>query len=84
MAARGGDGVARPPGLPRMQLSSWLAGCFPGADSLAPSTLTREPTGWQPTHPGLVEDLEKATTSARRDLQADRALATGRMAARMP
>ena len=55
-----------------------------GHGSLAPSTLTREPTGWQPTHPGLIEDLEKATTSPRRDLQADRAPAAGRMAARMP
>jgi nucleoside-diphosphate-sugar epimerase len=66
------------------ELFGWLAGCFPGADSLAPSTLTREPTGWQLTHPGLIEDLEKAATSARRDLQADRAPAAGRMAARMP
>ncbi|QMU70595.1 SDR family oxidoreductase [Streptacidiphilus sp. P02-A3a] len=30
-----------------------------GADSPASSTLTRELLGWQPTHPGLVEDLNK-------------------------
>jgi nucleoside-diphosphate-sugar epimerase len=37
---------------------TWLAG-FLGLDSPASSTLTRELMGWQPTHPGLVEDLDK-------------------------
>ncbi|HWE88909.1 MAG TPA: SDR family oxidoreductase [Pseudonocardiaceae bacterium] len=36
----------------------WLAG-FLAADSPASSTLTRELLGWQPTHPALIEDLEK-------------------------
>jgi nucleoside-diphosphate-sugar epimerase len=35
-----------------------LAG-FLAADNPASSTLTRELLGWQPTHPGLIEDLEK-------------------------
>lgn len=37
---------------------SWLAG-FIGADSPASSALTRELLGWQPTHPGLTEDLDQ-------------------------
>jgi nucleoside-diphosphate-sugar epimerase len=37
---------------------TWLAG-FIGLDSPASSTLTRELLGWQPTQPGLIEDLEK-------------------------
>ncbi len=37
---------------------TWLAG-FLGADSPASSTLTRELLGWQPTQPGLIEDLDK-------------------------
>lgn len=37
---------------------SWLAG-FLAADSPASSTLTRELLGWQPTHPGLIDDLDK-------------------------
>ncbi len=37
---------------------SWLAG-FIGADSPASSALTRELLGWQPTQPGLIEDLDK-------------------------
>jgi nucleoside-diphosphate-sugar epimerase len=37
---------------------TWLAG-FLGADSPASSTLTRELLGWQPTQPGLIDDLEK-------------------------
>jgi len=37
---------------------TWMA-AFLGLDSPASSTLTREPTGWQPTQPGLIEDLEK-------------------------
>lgn len=35
----------------------WLAP-FLGLDSPASSTLTRELLGWQPSHPGLIEDLE--------------------------
>jgi len=37
---------------------TWLAG-FLATDSPASSTLTRELLGWQPTHPGLIDDLEK-------------------------
>jgi nucleoside-diphosphate-sugar epimerase len=37
---------------------SWLAG-FLGTDSPASSELTRELLGWHPTHPGLIDDLEK-------------------------
>lgn len=37
---------------------SWLAG-FLGADSPASSALTRDLLGWQPTHPGLIEDLDQ-------------------------
>ena len=37
---------------------TWLAQ-FPALDIPASSTLTRELTGWQPTQPGLIEDLEK-------------------------
>ncbi len=37
---------------------TWLAG-FLAIDSPASSTLTRELLGWQPTQPGLLEDLDK-------------------------
>jgi nucleoside-diphosphate-sugar epimerase len=37
---------------------AWLAG-FLGVDSPASSTLTRELVGWHPTHPGLIDDLDK-------------------------
>ncbi|HEY3585498.1 MAG TPA: SDR family oxidoreductase [Myxococcaceae bacterium] len=37
---------------------AWLAG-FLGADSPASSALTRELVGWQPTHPGLIDDLDQ-------------------------
>ena len=37
---------------------TWLAG-FIGMDSPVSSEQTRERLGWQPTHPGLVEDLDK-------------------------
>ena len=37
---------------------TWLAR-FIGADSPASSALTRELLGWQPTQPGLLDDLEK-------------------------
>jgi nucleoside-diphosphate-sugar epimerase len=36
----------------------WLAG-FLAVDSPASSALTRELMGWQPTHPGLIDDLDK-------------------------
>lgn len=36
----------------------WLAG-FVGADVPATSALTRELLGWQPTHPGLIDDLDQ-------------------------
>jgi hypothetical protein len=36
----------------------WL-GAFLAFDSPASSALTRELMGWQPTHPGLIDDLEK-------------------------
>jgi nucleoside-diphosphate-sugar epimerase len=37
---------------------TWLAG-FLGLDSPASSALTRELMGWQPTEPGLIDDLDK-------------------------
>ena len=37
---------------------TWLA-AFLGLDSPATSTLTRELLDWQPTHPGLLDDLDK-------------------------
>jgi nucleoside-diphosphate-sugar epimerase len=36
---------------------TWLGG-FIGLDSPASSARTRELLGWEPTHPGLIEDLE--------------------------
>ena len=36
----------------------WLGGFF-GLDAPASSELTRERLGWEPTHPGLIEDLEQ-------------------------
>ena len=36
----------------------WLAG-FVGLDAPASSALTRERLGWEPTHPGLIADLEQ-------------------------
>ena len=36
----------------------FLAG-FLAADNPVSSTLTRELLGWQPAHPGLIEDLDK-------------------------
>jgi nucleoside-diphosphate-sugar epimerase len=37
---------------------TWLGG-FIGLDAPASSALTRELMGWQPTQPGLIEDLGK-------------------------
>jgi nucleoside-diphosphate-sugar epimerase len=36
----------------------WI-GAFFGIDAPASSALTRERLGWEPTHPGLMEDLEE-------------------------
>jgi hypothetical protein len=36
----------------------WLA-AFGGADRASSSARTRELLGWAPTHPGLIDDLEK-------------------------
>ena len=36
----------------------WLGGFF-AADIRASSALTRELLDWQPTHPGLIEDLDQ-------------------------
>ena len=49
---------------------TWLAS-FLGLDSPASSALTREQLGWQPTHPGLIDDLDQGhyfhSESARTD-----------------
>ncbi len=37
---------------------AWLAG-YLAIDSPASSALTRQLLGWQPTHPGLIDDLDK-------------------------
>jgi nucleoside-diphosphate-sugar epimerase len=37
---------------------TWMAG-FLAIDSPASSVLTRELLGWQPTHPGLIDDLDE-------------------------
>jgi nucleoside-diphosphate-sugar epimerase len=37
---------------------SWLGG-FLGLDAPASSARTRELLGWQPTHPGLIDDLDQ-------------------------
>jgi nucleoside-diphosphate-sugar epimerase len=37
---------------------AWLARLL-AADSPASSTMTRELLGWQPTHPGLIDDLDQ-------------------------
>ncbi len=60
------DVIGRHLGLPVVAISpgdagehfGWLAG-FLAADSPASSTLTRELLGWQPAHPGLIDDLDK-------------------------
>ena len=58
--------IGRHLGLPVVAISledagehfGWLGG-FLGADSPASSALTRERMGWQPTHPGLIDDLDQ-------------------------
>ncbi|WP_034087197.1 SDR family oxidoreductase [Streptacidiphilus albus] len=60
------EAIGRRLGLPAVSVPpaeaaahfGWL-GAFIGADSPASSALTRELTGWKPTGPGLVEDLEQ-------------------------
>jgi hypothetical protein len=37
---------------------AWL-GAFLALDAPASSALTRELMGWQPTHPGLIDDLDE-------------------------
>jgi nucleoside-diphosphate-sugar epimerase len=57
--------IGRQLGLPLAEIApadapahfSWLAGFF-GLDSPASSAGTRELLGWEPTHPGLLEDLD--------------------------
>jgi nucleoside-diphosphate-sugar epimerase len=47
--------------IPREQAGEhfgWL-GAFLAADAPASNTRTRKMLGWQPTHPGLIEDLDK-------------------------
>jgi hypothetical protein len=36
-----------------------LLGAFFGADAPASNTLTRGLLGWEPTQPGLIEDLDE-------------------------
>ncbi|MEE4491208.1 SDR family oxidoreductase [Streptomyces sp. BE230] len=60
------DTIGRRLGLPVASLApedadahfGWLGGLV-GVDGPASSTLTRASFGWQPTHPGLIEDLAK-------------------------
>ncbi len=49
--------VAIPPGEAGEHFA-WLGG-FIGLDSPASSALTRELMAWQPTHPGLIDDLDQ-------------------------
>ncbi|MGO4425708.1 3-beta hydroxysteroid dehydrogenase, partial [Streptomyces sp. MCAF7] len=43
----------------------WLAGVL-ALDGPTSSVLTRELLGWQPTHPGLIDDLDKGHYFSRR------------------
>jgi nucleoside-diphosphate-sugar epimerase len=47
--------VASIPGDSASDHFGWIGGFF-AADAPASNTLTRELLGWQPTHPGLIED----------------------------
>ncbi|GAA4344853.1 SDR family oxidoreductase [Angustibacter luteus] len=46
------------PAAQAMDHFAWLGGFF-GADAPASNTLTCELTGWAPTHPGLIADLDE-------------------------
>jgi nucleoside-diphosphate-sugar epimerase len=54
--------IGRHLGLPVVAVErehfGWLGGFF-SADIRASSALTRELVGWEPTHPGLIEDLDQ-------------------------
>ena len=58
--------IGRQLGVPTMSITpaeagthfGWLAG-FAALDVRASSARTRELLGWEPTHPGLIEDLEQ-------------------------
>ncbi|MFJ2089523.1 SDR family oxidoreductase [Streptomyces sp. NPDC087901] len=60
------DAIGRRLGLPVASVSpkdadahfGWLGGLV-GVDGPSSSALTRESYGWQPTNPGLIEDLDK-------------------------
>jgi hypothetical protein len=56
---------------------TWLAGFF-GLDAPASSALTRQVIGWQPTHAGLLDDLDEGhyflASAARPSAQARHAL----------
>jgi nucleoside-diphosphate-sugar epimerase len=52
---------------------TWLAS-FLGLDSPASSALTREQLGWQPTHPGLIDDLDQGHYFHQESAQYDPAL----------
>ena len=54
MISRAGASPRRNPIRPGVPLAGFLA-----ADNPVSSALTRALLGWQPTHPGLVEDLDK-------------------------
>ena len=60
------EGMGRGLGLPTRSVDPANAlehfgflGPFAGLDSPASATITREPLGWEPTGPSLLEDLEK-------------------------
>jgi nucleoside-diphosphate-sugar epimerase len=57
------EAIGRQLGLPAASISdaahfSFLAG-FVGMDNLVSSELTRQALGWEPAHPGLIEDLDQ-------------------------
>ena len=59
------EAIGRSAGVPAESLPAaeaaehfgWIGGFF-GLDMIASSDLTRELLGWEPTHPGLLADLE--------------------------
>ena len=75
---RGDRAASRRPGGRRLAggrgRALHLAGGLPRARRPASSTLTRELLGWQPTHPGLIADLDQGHYFQRRvSRQLDRA-----------